>query len=624
MSAAFDAKRFLATAPEAPGVYRMLGAEGQVLYVGKAKNLKKRLASYFRTQLPSPRIARMVAQIAAIEVTVVRSEAEALILENHLIKTLQPKYNILFRDDKTYPYLRISGGDFPGIYYYRGPLKNSDRYFGPYPNALAARESIQWIQKIFQLRTCEDTVFAHRTRPCLLHQIHRCTAPCLGAVSVADYQAQVRAAVQFLSGKSSELISELTEAMQAASDAWQFERAAQLRDQIRQLQELRTTQAIDSRREENVDIFVAVVTGTDAAVSWAAVRGGRHLGDRTLFLERTATTSDERAAAEDLLAACLERHYAEQPVPDRILIAPASPASLQWLRESLEAVAEVPRVVVAAPKSEIERAWVEIAEKNARLALAARQNDTLRQAARAKALHEALRDWLPLERPPEWIEAFDVSHLGGEATVASCVVWANGALQPKRYRRFAIRDVKPGDDTAAIGQAVRRRYTRLSQEGEPLPDLILIDGGLGQVRAAAEALADLGMGCERLLGVAKGPERRPGEERLVRPDGAERVLGATSAALHLIQEIRDEAHRFAVTGNRVRRAAARARTRLEEIPGIGPKRRRALLAAFGSLEGVRAAPLEALLRVPGIDRKIATILYNALHGENPDGEGGAR
>ncbi|GAB6049678.1 excinuclease ABC subunit UvrC [Hydrogenophilus islandicus] len=613
MGEPFDAKRFLATAPEAPGVYRMFDAAGQVLYVGKAKNLKKRLASYFRADLPSPRIAQMVARIAAIEFSVVRSEAEALILENHLIKTLQPKYNILFRDDKSYPYLRISSGPFPGIYYYRGPLKAGERYFGPYPNAVSARESIQWIQKIFQLRTCEETVFAHRTRPCLLHQIRRCTAPCVGRVSAEEYSEQVRAAVQFLSGKSSELIAELTDAMQAASDAWAFERAAQLRDRIRQLQQLREAQAIDSRRDEQVDIFVAVIEQGVAAVAWGAVRGGHHLGDRTFFLETNG--ADEAAPPEDLLAAFIERHYTDQPLPERIIVSPADPEWLLWMRETLAAATGGQTVAVVAAKSEIERAWVAMALENARVALAARQADARRQGAAAERLWHELAGWVLLERPPEWIEAFDVSHHAGEAAMASCVVWRDGTMQPKHYRRFALRGITPGDDYAAIAQAVHRRYARLLADGASLPDLILIDGGIGQVRAAAEALADLGVGSDRLVGVAKGPERRAGEERLVRADGAERTLPATSAALHLIQQIRDEAHRFALTGSRARRAPARSRTRLEEIPGIGPKRRRALLAAFGSLEGVRSAPFDALLRVPGIDRKIATILYNALHGE---------
>jgi len=609
----FNHKAFLATAPEQPGVYRMVGADGQVLYVGKAKNLKRRLASYFRSQLPSPRIARMVAQIAAVEVTVVRSETEALILENHLIKTLQPKYNILFRDDKSYPYLRISSGAFPGLYYYRGPLKRGERYFGPYPNAAAVRENLQWIQRIFQLRTCEDTLFAHRTRPCLLHQIKRCTAPCVGAVTPSAYAEQVRAAVQFLSGKTDELIADLTQRMQAASDTWNFEEAARLRDRIRQLQLLRQTQAIDSRRDEQVDIFVAVAEADVAAVTWAAVRGGRHLGNRSVLVPYPAG-SDEPMACADLLTTFLEHHYAQHPLPERILLDPAEPELIHWVRE-LVADRGGDSPAVAAARGEIERAWIALAHQNAQVAINAWRSDHERRGARAEALWAALMPRLPLTDVPRWIEAFDISHHAGEATMASCVVWADGQMQPKRYRRLAITGITPGDDYAAIAQAVERRYRRLVEAGEALPDLIIIDGGAGQVAAAAQALAALGAAADRLIGLAKGESRRAGEERLVFVNGQEEQLSPTSPALHLLQEIRDEAHRFALTGSRARRTSARRRTQLDEIAGIGPKRRRALLAAFGSLEGVRAAPFEALLRVPGIDRRVAQILYNALHGD---------
>ncbi len=600
MTPAFDPKAFLATVPELPGVYQMFDAAGTVLYVGKAKNLKKRLSSYFRAQLPSARIARMVAHIAEVRLSVVRSEEEALILENHLIKTLAPKYNIVFRDDKTYPYVRLSAGPFPGIYYYRGPLKKGERYFGPYPNAIAARESIQIVQKAFRLRTCEDTVFAHRTRPCLLAQIGRCSAPCVGAVSEEAYAVQVRDAMDFLSGKTSQLIARLTDEMAAAAEALQFERAAELRDRIRALHQLRSSQAVDSRRDEDVDVFAVVAERGLVAVSWGCVRGGRHLGHRTV-LPKTADLSPE-----DALVAFLEQHYAAQELPDRILVHPVSVEIAAWFSDAVS-----DRVPVLGARDETESAWIAMAQQNARVAIAAHLADAGQAQLRAAALAEALA----LEAAPQGIEAFDISHLQGEATVAACVVWRDGAMQPRLYRRFNIHGITPGDDYAAMQQAVARRYARHAETGEALPDLILIDGGLGQVRAAAAALAELGLGAERLLGVAKGPERRAGEEVLVFADGRTLELPATDPALHLIQQIRDEAHRFAVTGNRAKRAAARASTHLEDLPGIGPKRRRALLAAFGSLAGVRAATVEDIARVPGFSVKLAERLYNQLHGK---------
>ncbi|WP_142811752.1 excinuclease ABC subunit UvrC [Tepidiphilus olei] len=597
----FDASAFLQTVPESPGVYRMISADETVLYVGKAKNLRRRLASYFRTRLPSPRIALMVRQIERVDISLVRSEAEALILENHLIKTLSPRYNILFRDDKSYPYIRLTGGDFPAIQTYRGALHKGERYFGPYPNGWAARESIQLVQKLFELRTCADSVFRNRSRPCLLHQIHRCTAPCVGKVSVEEYRQQVEMAARFLSGKSTEVIETLTAAMNAASERLDFEEAARLRDRLRALQSVLHQQAVDSRRDEDVDILVVIAEGGLVCVNLAMVRGGRHLGDRPLFPQQA-----EGAEPVDVLHAFLEQHYQDRPWPDRILTNLASPE----LAEFVEFLAERP-IAVSAGRGATDRAWLEMAEANARVAITAR----LRGGERARTQLQELAAALDLPEPPRRIECFDISHTMGEATVASCVVWEGEGMNPSQYRRYHIEGITPGDDYAAMRQVLTRRYERVAEGEAPRPDLVLIDGGKGQLEVAARVLDELGLELP-LVGVAKGEARKPGLETLVFADGrAPLQLPPSSPALHLIQTVRDEAHRFAITGHRARRAKSRTGSRLEDIPGIGPKRRKALLAAFGGLDGVKEATVEDLCRVPGIDRRLAQTLYNALHDQ---------
>jgi len=596
----FDASAFLQTVPESPGVYRMIGADETVLYVGKAKNLRRRLGSYFRARLPSPRIALMVRQIERVDISLVRSEAEALILENHLIKTLAPRYNILFRDDKSYPYIRLTGGDFPAIQTYRGALHKGERYFGPYPNGWAARESIQLVQKLFELRTCADSVFRNRSRPCLLHQIHRCTAPCVGKVSAEEYRQQVEMAARFLSGKSTEVIETLTVAMNAASERLDFEEAARLRDRLRALQSVLHQQAVDSRRDEDVDILVVLAHAGLVCVNLAMVRGGRHLGDRPLFPQQA-----EGAEPVDVLHAFLEQHYQDRPWPDRILTNLASPE----LAEFVEFLAERP-IAVSAGRGATDRAWLEMAEANARVAIEARA----RGGERARTQLQELAAALDLPEPPRRIECFDISHTMGEATVASCVVWEGEGMNPSQYRRYHIEGITPGDDYAAMRQVLTRRYERVAEGEAPRPDLVLIDGGKGQLEVAARVLDELGLELP-LVGVAKGEARKPGLETLVFADGrAPLQLPPSSPALHLIQIVRDEAHRFAITGHRARRAKARTGSRLEDIPGIGPKRRKALLAAFGGLDGVKEATVEDLCRVPGIDRQLAQTLYNALHG----------
>ena len=592
----FDSKEFLATLTEAPGVYRMLGANRAVLYVGKAKNLRKRVSSYFQKTGHSPRIALMLQQVAAMEVTATRSEAEALILENTLIKKLAPKYNILFRDDKSYPYIGLSGGEFPRLFYHRGPFEKKSQYFGPFPNGLAVRESIQLIQKSFLLRTCEESVFAHRSRPCLMHQIKRCKAPCVGLVSQQDYAADVRLAELFLRGRHSEVIEGLTQRMEAAAIELRFEEAAALRDQIRALQAVLHRQYVSSTRDADVDIIAAVVERGSLCVNLAMVRGGLHLGDRAYFPQ----AATEAEAAEGL-AAFVAQHYAEQPAPARLIL-------------NTYPIEDLPAGMNAGPpKNEMERAWVEMATTNARLAVQARWQAKTRSSGRLKALQEAL----DMPEPPRRIECFDVSHTMGEGTVASCVVCVDGAMKKGDYRRFNIEGIQPGDDYAAMRQALTRRYEKVATGETAAPDLILIDGGKGQHRVAREVFAELGLDHLASIGVAKGEDRKPGLETLFvhGPSGPHELplqLGMDHPGFHLIQEIRDEAHRFAIVGHRARRAKARGRSKLDDVAGIGPARRKKLLAQFGGLEGVKAATIEDLCRVDGISRRLAEEIHKTL------------
>ncbi|NMG34056.1 excinuclease ABC subunit UvrC [Azoarcus sp. TTM-91] len=596
----FDARSFLKTVPEEPGVYRMIGAEDKVLYVGKAKNLKRRVSSYFQRTLSSPRIAMMVAQVQRVDITATRSEAEALLLENNLIKSLAPRYNILFRDDKSYPYIELSGDEFPRLAYHRGAFARGARYFGPFPNAWAVRESIQLLQKTFQLRTCENSVFQNRSRPCLLQQIKRCTGPCVGLIEKEAYLADVRLAGRFLDGQGGEVIDDLTTRMQRASENLAFEEAAACRDQIRVLQAVLHRQFVDSRKDEDVDVLAAVEEDGLVCINIAMVRGGRHLGDRPQFPSGAVVSG-----AEDGLLAFVEQHYAEHPMPGKILVN----LGLEPVRETLLELSERPPVA-SAPRFASERAWMEMAEKNARLAIQAKARDT----GRAEQRLEALREALDLADPPVRIECFDISHTMGEATVASCVVCEAGAMKRSEYRRYNITGITPGDDFAAMRQVLERRYGKVAAGEGICPDLILIDGGRGQVSAARAILAEVGLEAIAMVGVAKGEGRKAGLETLVFPDEREPLaLGGVHAALHLVQEIRDEAHRFAITGHRAKRGKARIGSRLEDIPGVGPTRRRNLLAAFGGLDGVKAATVEDLCRVEGVSRKMAEQIYSALH-----------
>ncbi|MDR3221771.1 MAG: excinuclease ABC subunit UvrC [Candidatus Accumulibacter sp.] len=604
MDETFDPKALLATLTELPGVYRMVDAQGRVLYVGKAKNLKKRLASYFRDHHPSPRIALMVAQIAQVETTVTRSEAEALLLENNLIKSLSPRYNILFRDDKSYPYIVISHDPYPRLAFYRGATSRHADYFGPFPSSAAVRESLNLLQRMFRLRTCENSVFGNRSRPCLLHQIKRCSAPCAGLIAPESYAQDVQMASMFLQGRQGEIIGRLNEAMDQAAASLAFEQAAIYRDQIQSLRRVQDKQYVESARGEDADVLVAVEEGGMCCVNLAMVRGGRHLGDKPQF---PSNAGDSTPA--EVLTAFLGQHYLTHPIPARILVNLALPDG-----EAAETLAELAGrpVSVAEPRLTVHKVWVDMAEQNGRLAIVARRGRLARQETRL----DALREFLNLE-PDEGqeirIECFDISHTQGESTVASCVVY-QGGMRKSDYRRFNIRNVQPGDDYAAMRQAVLRRYEKLGGGEGLAPSLVLIDGGKGQVGAAASALEELGLTHLPMLGVAKGEGRKPGLETLVFHDGREPVqLPAEHPALHLIQEIRDEAHRFAVSGHRLRRGKARKTSRLEDIDGVGPRRRKALIARFGGLQGIASAGIDQLSAVPGISRDLAEKIYAALH-----------
>ncbi|MEO5765103.1 MAG: excinuclease ABC subunit UvrC [Casimicrobiaceae bacterium] len=600
--APFDARELLASLPHRPGVYRMFDAEGKALYVGKARDLKKRVSSYFQKSGHEPRIASMVAQVASVETTAARSEGEALLLENNLIKALEPRYNILFRDDKSYPYVCISGDAFPQLRFHRGALDRRNRYFGPFPSAGAVRDGINLLQKVFQLRTCENSVFANRSRPCMLHQIQRCTAPCVGLVSEADYAEDVQGTLLFLAGKTDEVLARLKAQMAAAAEAFEFERAARVRDKIQRLQQLQTRQFVESSTAGDIDVIAATVEQGVVAVNVVMIRGGRHVGDRTFFPRQ----ADVVTAAE-AVPPFLSQHYVERPVPPTIVAPEAG---------DVEALAEVLTVqsgrtvdIVTKPGGE-RRVWLTMAAQNATLAIRQRLAQKATQEERLAAAQTALG--LPLSA--QRIECFDVSHTMGEAAVASCVIFDRLAMQSSEYRRFNVTPAAGGDDYAAMREALTRRCARIVAGEFPAPDLLVIDGGKGQVGVAAQVLADTGLHDTPLIGIAKGPERKPGLEDIVFPD-REAVLNLPSdhPGLHLLQQIRDEAHRFAIQGHRARRGKTRLTSSLEDIAGIGATRRKALLAHFGGLRGVQSASIDDLARVPGISRALAERIYGLLH-----------
>ena len=586
----FEPKAFVAGLPNLPGVYRMLGTGGEALYVGKARDLKKRVASYFQKQVASPRIQMMLTQVASMEVTATRSEGEALLLENNLIKSLAPRYNILFRDDKSYPYLMVTGHAYPRLGFHRGAKDRRNRYFGPFPHAYAVRESIQLLQRVFRLRTCEDTVFENRSRPCLLHQIRRCTAPCTGKIAPEPYAEDVANAMLFLEGREDDVIRALTDKMTLASESQHYEEAAGYRDQVRALSRIQARQYVESNRGVDADVVACAIDGAIPCVNLVMIRGGRHVGDRSFF-----PSNAEGAAEDEVISAFLEQHYLDQPVPE--LVITSQPVELD-------------NINVVNPSHGERKIWLDMARKNALLAIAQRVRDRATQEGRLVALREALG----LPEGTQRIECFDISHTMGEATVASCVVYDRQQMQKSEYRRFNIRGVTPGDDYAAMRQVLTRRYERISAESGKIPDLILIDGGKGQVSTARSALADLGLHQACVMGVAKGPQRKPGmEELILESEERSLQLAPSHPGLHLIQQIRDEAHRFAIVGHRARRGKARTTSMLNEIPGIGAKRRQALIEHFGGLRGVQAAAIDDIAKVAGISRPLAERIYKHLH-----------
>lgn len=644
----------VASLPSLPGVYRYFDAEDQVLYVGKARNLKKRVSSYFQKDHGGTRIGHMISKIRRMQTTVVRSEAEALLLENNLIKTLSPKFNILFRDDKSYPYLKVSGTgttrsnklsaatnsedkvlakaeDYSRIAYYRGGVEKKHRYFGPYPSAWAVKETIQLLQKVFRLRTCEDTVFANRTRPCLLYQIKRCSGPCVGVVSQAQYAQDVAQAEAFLRGETQAVLKAMEDRMMAHADKLEFEMAAEVRNQMTALSRVLHQQAVDNVSDTDVDILAVKVQGGRACVNLAMVRGGRHLGDRPYFpshvedghaMLNLLLEDDVGAVTPTLevkvLEAFIAQHYLSIPVPTTLI------TSEKIDTKVLDAIALQSGMKVNAVHNprEQRRSWLEMAEKNAAIQLARLLAEEGSQQARTRALVEAL-DLAPDDMDALRVECFDISHTSGEATQASCVVFQNHKMQNSEYRRYKIEGITPGDDYAAMRQVLMRRYGKLAeaiQSGEAdrkarMPDLVLIDGGKGQVSIAREVFEALGLDLSLIVGVEKGEGRKVGLEELVFADGRDKVyLGKDSAALMLVAQVRDEAHRFAITGMRAQRAKVRmGGGRLEEIGGIGPKKRAKLLQRFGGVRGVEDASVEDLMSVAGISRELAESIYQALH-----------
>ncbi len=666
--------------PGLPGVYRYFDAQGQLLYVGKARNLKKRVSSYFQKSHDGTRIGHMVSRIARMETTVVRSEAEALLLENNLIKTLNPKFNILFRDDKSYPYLKITGTReafrisaarpvpslaFPRMAYYRGVVDRRHSYYGPYPSAWAVKESITLLQKVFRLRTCEDTVFTNRTRPCLLYQIKRCSGPCVDLIDSEAYARDVADAEAFLRGETQAMLATLEQRMMAHAERLEFEQAAEIRNQMAALSRVLHQQAMDNVSDKDVDVLAVKVQGGRACVNLAMVRGGRHLGDRPYFpahvedaaqiaqalREEGAEAADagdpaERVAAQ-VLEAFIAQHYLGVAMPHTLVSShPVSKALLDALSEQTGS-----RVNAVHQPREHRRIWLEMAQKNAEIALARLLAEEGSQQARTRALADALQ--LPDEALEALrIECFDISHTAGESTQASCVVFEDHKMQNSQYRRYKIEGITPGDDYAAMRQVLLRRYGRIAEAlkdeiaeapalpipdaalmahtppadtvpdavsglptGPRMPDLVLIDGGKGQVSMAREVFEQLGLDLALIVGVEKGEGRKVGLEELVFADGRPKVyLGHDSAALMLVAQIRDEAHRFAITGMRAQRAKVRTgASKLEDIPGVGPKKRARLLQRFGGVRGVASASVDDLCTVEGISADLADAIYRALH-----------
>ncbi|NOT64669.1 MAG: excinuclease ABC subunit UvrC [Methylotenera sp.] len=598
----FDPNPILKNLPNLPGVYRMINVADEVIYVGKAKDLKKRVSSYFNKNLPSPRTRMMVSNIVKIETTVTHNEAEALLLENNLIKCLMPRYNVLFRDDKSYPYITLTGDDFSRLAFHRGAQRKGSQYFGPFPNSVAVRESIHLLQKVFKLRTCENTVFANRSRPCLQHQIERCTAPCVGFISAEDYRNDVQQAAMFLQGKTNEVIDALGEQMNAAAEAQEYEQAVVFRNRMQALRQVQAKQFVSDFNVSDADVVACAELQGQHCINLVMIRGGRHLGDRSYMPKNS-----DGETLETSMEAFLAQHYVAQNTPPLIVVGVKIETDV--LEEVLTAQAGR-KVKINTNAIGDKRVWLKMAQTNAELALSQRAATSANQTAKLIALREALR----LPDSTERIECFDISHTMGEATVGSCVVFDRGDMQNSEYRRYNITGITPGDDYAAMRDVLTRRYKKVAAGEGVRPDLIFIDGGKGQLGVAVEVMAEVGLEDILLVGIAKGEARKPGLETMIFSDTGEMLnLEKDNKGLHLLQQIRDEAHRFAITGHRAKRAKARLQSSLEDIEGIGAKRRKALLTRFGGLDGVKNASIDEIAQVEGISPNLAEKIYGEFH-----------
>ena len=580
----------------------MINSKLEVIYIGKAKNLKKRVASYFVKKQSSPRTKLMISKIDAIEFTITNTEADALILENNLIKELLPRYNVIFRDDKSYPYLMVTGGKFPRLMFHRGTQKKENQYFGPFPNSNAVRQSIQLLQKVFMLRTCEDSVFNNRTRPCLQHQIKRCTAPCVGLISDFDYKNDIKQAALFLKGKDNEVISDLTKRMNQSSDEFNYERAAIFRDRIQSLRQVRLKQSVSDFSENDADIIATAEGFGQVCVNLVMIRGGRHLGDKSFFPKNSVEQN-----IENIIEVFLTQYYNQKAPPPVLVIEKKFNKDLIGKFFSLK---EYPPVKIISRIPGDKKMWLMMANQNAKIALKQKNNEHASQVKRIKAFRKLLN----LSEQTDRVECFDISHTMGEKTVGSCVVFDKNMMKNKEYRRYNIENIKPGDDYGAMQQVLERRYRKIISEDLVKPDIILIDGGKGQLGVAKSIMEELGISDIVLVGVSKGPLRKSGTETLFTSNGVVlENIDQSDLGFHLIQKIRDEAHRFAITGHRARRDKARITSSIEEIEGVGIKKRKSLLVYFGGLEGVKKATIEELIIVEGISNKIAEKVFNFFH-----------
>ena len=603
----FDPKPILKNLPNLPGVYRMINALEEVIYVGKAKDLKKRVSSYFNKNLPSPRTSMMVSNIVKIETTVTHNEAEALLLENNLIKGLMPRYNVLFRDDKSYPYIALTGDKFPRLAFHRGAQRKGSQYFGPFPNSVAVRESIQLLQKVFKLRTCENTVFANRSRPCLQYQIERCTAPCVDYISPENYAHDVSMAALFLNGKTNEVINTLGDKMNTAAANQEYEMAVVFRDRMQALRQVQAKQFVSDFSVSDADVIACASLQNQHCINLVMIRGGRHLGDKSFFPKNS-----QDADLSETVEAFLTQYYTAQNMPPMIVCGvDVDSASFETaFSERASSLKLGRKIKIITNVIGDKKVWLKMAQTNAELALGQRAATSANQAAKLIALREALN----LPESTERIECFDISHTMGEATVGSCVVFDRGDMQNTEYRRYNITGITPGDDYAAMRDVLTRRYKKVAAGEGVRPDLIFIDGGKGQLGVAIEVMQEVGLADILLVGIAKGEERRPGLETMIFGDTGEMLnLEKDNQGLHLLQQIRDEAHRFAITGHRAKRAKARITSSLEDIEGVGAKRRKALLTRFGGLDGVKSASMDELAQVEGVSKSLAEKIYEQLH-----------